>query len=104
MTADDFRHLALQISGAIESVHGGHPDFRVGGRVFASLGAPDESWGMVKLTPEEQAAYIAASPAVFRPCNGAWGKRGYANVYLASAEKRILIAALAAAARDVQQI
>jgi hypothetical protein len=67
MTADDFRHLALQISGAIESVHGGHPDFRVGGRVFASLGAPDESWGMVKLTPEEQAAYIAASPPYSGP-------------------------------------
>ena len=54
MTADRFRRLALEISGAIESSHMNHPDFRIGGRIFASLGYPDDEHGMVKLTPEQQ--------------------------------------------------
>jgi hypothetical protein len=103
MTANEFRQLALQNPHASELVHGGHPDFRIGGRVFASLGSPDENWGMVKLTPEEQAAFIAASPAMFRPCNGIWGQRGYTNVHLASVEKRVLISALAAATQNLKR-
>ena len=59
MTADDFRRLALELPGASEMSHMGHPDFRLGGKIFATLGYPDASWGMVKLTPEQQAAWIA---------------------------------------------
>ena len=56
MTSDKFRSLALEIPGALESSHQSHPDFRIGGKVFASLGYPDDAHGMVKLTPEEQGA------------------------------------------------
>lgn len=103
MTAEQFRALALAEKDAIESSHGGHPDFRVNGRVFASLGAPDDDWGMVALTPEEQASFIVASPNAFRPATGAWGLRGYTNVHLASGDpvtvKQALAAAHAAALR-----
>ena len=51
-----------------------HPDFRVRGKIFATLGYPDESWGMVKLAPEEQEVLVAAEPAVFVPVKGAWGR------------------------------
>ena len=101
MTADQFRKEALRVPGAIEGAHVGHPDFRIGGKIFASLGAPDEAWGMVKLTPEEQQSYLHAAPKVFRPCNGAWGRRGYTNVYLASASVSVVRPALAAAANNV---
>ena len=57
MTADKFRSLALSLPEVCESAHLGHPDFRVGGKIFATLG-PDEVWGMVKLNPDEQASFI----------------------------------------------
>ncbi|MGH7945685.1 MAG: hypothetical protein ACREH8_11220, partial [Opitutaceae bacterium] len=90
VTAEEFRKMALGIPQAIESAHVGHPDFRIAGKVFASLGAPDASWGMVKLTPREQLLFIEKAPGVFKPCNGAWGERGYTNVRLASATKSML--------------
>ena len=76
MTADRFRSLALEISGAIESSHMNHPDFRIGGKIFASLGYPDDEHGMVKLTPEQQLNFLRKAPSVFNPCAGAWGKQG----------------------------
>jgi hypothetical protein len=78
-----------------------HPDFRVDGRIFASVGYPDESWGMVKLTPTQQRSFIRKSPDVFKPCNGAWGKAGSTNVELARATKPLLRAALDAAWKNV---
>jgi len=101
MTADDFRELALGIPQSVESAHVNHPDFRIGRKVFASLGVPDASWGMVKLTVEEQGSFIKQAPNVFRPCYGAWGRRGYTNVCLASARKSVLRPALEAAAKNV---
>lgn len=76
MTADQFRSLALGISGAFESAHMGHPDFRLGGNVFASLGYPDDDHGMVKLTPEQQRAFLQQAPGVFDPCAGGLGACG----------------------------
>lgn len=101
MTADTFRKQALAIPGSVELEHGGHPDFRLNGRVFASLGAPSEEWGMVKLTPEQQAAFMARGPKVFHPCPGAWGRQGYTNVLLAPASVTTLRPALAAAAENM---
>ena len=97
MTAAEFRSLALALPEVSESSHGGHPDFRVAGRVFASLGAPDDEWGMVALTPEEQAQRLAQFPKVFRPAAGAWGRRGYTAVLLASADAPAIQQVLAAA-------
>jgi hypothetical protein len=76
MTADGFRRRALAMPGAIEGAHGGHPDFRVGTRVFATLDYPRPGWAMVKLAPEQQEMVVAAEPTAFSPAKGAWGKRG----------------------------
>src|SRR4029077_20160247 len=103
MTTDDFRKIALEIPSAVERSHMNHPDFRVAGKIFASLGVPNENWGMVKLTPEQQHTFIQKAPDVFKPCSGAWGRRGYTNVYLACAKQRIVRAALDAAAKNVAE-
>ena len=94
MTAGEFRKLALALPRAVESSHVSHPDFRVVGKVFASLGVPDASWGMVRLTPEDQRSFIGRAPAVFQPCSGAWGWRGYTNVFLEAATKTVARPAL----------
>ena len=101
MTVADFRKLALEIPTSIERSHMNHPDFRVAGKIFASLGIPDQNWGMVKLTPEQQRTFIKKAPAGFKPCSGAWGRQGYTNVYLASAKAGIMRAALDVAAKNV---
>ncbi len=101
MTADKFRKVALEISTSVEQSHMNHPDFRVAGKIFASLGVPDENWGMVKLTPEQQRTFIEKASDVFKPSSGAWGRQGYTNVYLASAKASIVRAALDAAAKNV---
>jgi hypothetical protein len=82
MGPDDFRKLALGLPGACEQSHMGHPDFRIGKKVFASLGYPDANWGMVKLTPEQQEVLLDAEPQAFRPAAGAWGRQGNTLVLL----------------------
>ena len=62
MTADRVRELVAELAGAVESRHHGHPDFRVKGKIFATIW-PDEGWGMVKLTPEQQREFVRAVPA-----------------------------------------
>ena len=74
-----------------------HPDFRVEGKIFASLGYPNEDSAMVKLTPEQQAAFLKKSPKVFNPCNGVWGQRGATNVHLPLAKPAVVRSALKAA-------
>lgn len=101
MTIDQFRKMALEIPTAVEQSHMNHPDFRVTGKIFASLGAPDANWSMVKLTPEQQRAFIEKAPEVFKPCSGAWGRAGATNVYLASAKASLVRAALDTAAKNV---
>lgn len=88
MTPDQFRNLALALPDTQECAHMNHPDFRVGGRIFATLGYPDEAWAMVKLFPDQQAAFIAADPKTFSPVKGAWGKQGCTSILLAKAKKR----------------
>ena len=101
MTANDFRELALRVPGAIESTHMDHPDFRVEGKIFASLGSPDEDSGMVKLTPGQQRVFIEKEPTVFRRASGAWGRSGYTNVHLALAKKTLLRTAIDVAAKNL---
>ncbi len=74
-----------------------HPDFRVAGKIFATLGYPEEGWGMVKLTPVEQEQFVKGQPSVFVPAKGAWGQRGATCVRLKSVRKPSLRRALAAA-------
>jgi len=101
MTADGFRRLALRLPDAAEVGHMGHPDFRVRGKIYATLGYPDEHWAMVKLTPEQQEAFCAAEPAVFVPVKSGWGKGGATNVHLRPAKVRSVRLALTAAWRNV---
>jgi len=99
VTADDFRALALELPEATENAHMGHPDFRVGGKIFATIW-PDDEWGMVKLTPDQQAEFMRAKPAVFQPVKGGWGRRGCTQVRLRLAAAATVWPALMAAWRN----
>ena len=101
MTIDEFRKMALKIPLSVERSHMNHPDFRVAGKIFASLGVPDESWGTVKLTRDQQRTFIEKAPKIFKPSSGAWGRQGYTNVYLAAAKAAIVRHALETAAENV---
>ena len=80
MTADEFRQLALGLPEAVESAHMGHPDFRIRGKIFATLG-PAEAWGMVKLTPDEQASFVRLEPKTFSHSTGHGGGAWHASVW-----------------------
>jgi hypothetical protein len=101
MKIDEFRKMALEVPEVVELSHMNHPDFRVAGKIFASLGVPDKNWGMVKLRPEQQRTFIEKAPDVFKACSGAWGRAGHTNVYLPAAKPRIVRAALDTAAKNV---
>jgi hypothetical protein len=101
MTVKDFRVMALALPGAEEREHMHHPDFRVGGKIFATLGYPSVGWAMVKLTPAQQQLYTVAHPDVFVAVKGAWGARGATNLRLRSAGKRMAGQALADAWRNL---
>jgi hypothetical protein len=97
MTPSDFRQLALSFPEAIESAHMGHPDFRVRGRIFATLGYPDEHSAMVKLTRDAQREFVFNNAGVFKPVKGAWGRNGSTSVYLPTAKVKIVRKALTTA-------
>ena len=99
-TAEDFRRIALGLHDTIESAHMGHPDFRHGGRIFATLHA-DMQWGMVYLTPDQQADMLRAHPGAFTPEPGAWGRNGCTAVKLAAANDELLGEVLTLAKRHV---
>lgn len=99
MTAEKFRKLALTLPEAVEQSHMAHPDFRVGGKIFATLG-PDEDWAMVKLTPAQQEPLVRSEPAVFQPASGAWGRGGATIIQLEEADEATVRQALLAAWRN----
>jgi hypothetical protein len=88
MTAGDFRRIALGLAGAIEASHMGHPDFRVNGRIFATIHEPPKT-GMVKLTPEQQQGFVREDPAAFAPAAGAWGRQGCTRVQFRDADEQL---------------
>jgi hypothetical protein len=97
VTADDFRRLALSLGGAEEGSHMGSPDFRVGGRIFATLAAQKLGYGNLMLTPEQQALFVEEQPNVFVPIAGGWGRNGATHVRLAATNEDMLTGALRAA-------
>ena len=97
MTPDQFRRIALCFDAVEEHAHHHHPDFRVSGKIFATLGYPDETRAMVILTPEQQAEFIHDYPEVFAPAAGAWGRNGSTTICLSKARKAILQSAVQAA-------
>ena len=100
MTANEFRKIALSLPETEERTHMSHPDFRVGGKIFATLGYPDKTGGMVKLSPEEQHYFSKDYPDAFIPVKGVWGRRGATSVHLKAAKKEILAKAIQAAWRN----
>lgn len=99
MKQEQFRNLALELPQAEEGAHMNHPDFRVGGKIFATLW-PDQDWGMVKLTPEQQAEFIRLAPDIFQPIAGGWGRRGATRVDIGKARVAPLRRALMTAWRN----
>ena len=100
MTEEGFRKIALSMPEAVERSHMAHPDFRAGpgGKIFATLNGDDDGeFGVVMLTPEEQAAFIEEAPAVFEPVKGKWGERGATRVALKGAGTRVVRRAVEAA-------
>jgi len=102
MKPNKFRELALSFPEAIESAHMRHPDFRVGGRIFATLGYPDENSAMVKLSADDQKEFVRTGPGVFTAVKGAWGRQGATIVNLPAATIGIVREALTAAWRRAE--
>ncbi len=101
MTIAQFRRIALSMPEAMESAHMGHPDFRVKGKIFATLlPRGDETWGMVKLKPEQQRRFVKDHPEVFEPVKGGWGKQGATQVCLSAADSASLRSAMITAWRN----
>ena len=97
MTINDFRRIALSFEGAEESSHMGQPDFRVDGRIFATLASAHEGYGNLKLTLEQQAEFVQELPQVFIPIAGGWGRMGMTHIRLSAASEDVLTGALHAA-------
>src|ERR1700758_2312852 len=97
MNVKDFRRIALSFEGAEEGSHMGQPDFRVGGRIFATLASQHLGYGNLMLTLEQQAAFVEELPEVFLPIHGGWGRMGMTHIRLAKASEDVLTGALRAA-------
>ena len=94
MTVDDFRRLALSLEGAEESSHMGSPDFRINGRIFATLASAKLGYGNLMLTPAQQAAFVEELPEIFLPIHGGWGRKGMTHIRLGAASEDVLAGAL----------
>jgi YjbR len=94
MKAADFRRIALSLEGAEEGSHMGAADFRVGGRIFATLAAVKLGYGNLMLTPEQQQEFVSESPELFFPVGGGWGRNGATHISLADANEDVLAGAL----------
>jgi hypothetical protein len=98
-----FRRLALQLTGAIESSHMNHPDFRLNNQIFATLSAQEKGCGVLKLTLEQQSAFIADQPHIFSPVQGGWGRMGMTFIHLDHADESIMAGALKTAYNTLQE-
>jgi hypothetical protein len=94
MKVADFRKMALSMPEATEGAHFGHADFRVGGKIFATLGLAKEGYGVLLLSPQQQAGMVEDAPDVFSPVPGGWGKKGSTRVLLVKVKPDILDGAL----------
>ena len=79
---------------AVEGHHFGNPDFRVAGKIFATLAREKEGYGVLLLTPEQQAGMVGDAPTIFSPVSGGWGRKGATRVRLAAVAQDILEEAL----------
>jgi hypothetical protein len=100
MKASEFRKLALELPEVLENEHHGHPDFRIGKKIFATIG-PEGDWGMVKLHPVDQDEFVKLEPEAYEPVPGAWGRQGCTRVTLSAAKKTSVRRALELAWRKI---
>jgi hypothetical protein len=98
-----FRRLALELAGAVESSHMGHPDFRLNNNIFATLSAQERGYGVLKLTPEQQQSFIADQPQAFSPAQGGWGRMGMTFIDLHQADESLISGALSTAFHNLQK-
>jgi hypothetical protein len=98
-----FRRLALQLPEAVESSHMGHPDFRLNNRIFATLSGQADRCGVLKLTPEQQQAFVADQPTIFSPVPGGWGRMGMTFFHLDQGDEPIMAGALKTAYQNLQE-
>jgi hypothetical protein len=98
-----FRRLALELPGAVEASHMNHPDFRLNNQIFATLSGQEKGCGVLKLTLEQQNAFIADQPHIFSPVQGGWGRMGMTFLHLDQADESIMAGALKTAYRNLQE-
>ena len=98
-----YRRLALALPGAVESSHMNHPDFRLNNQIFATLSAEEKGCGVLKLTRDQQTAFITDQPHIFSPVQGGWGRMGMTYIHLKPADESIMSGALQTAYRNLQQ-
>src|SRR6266436_6381141 len=98
-----FRRLALELPGAAESSHMNHPDFRLNNQIFATLSGQEKGCGVLKLTPDQQSAFIADQPHIFSPVQGGWGRMGMTFLRLDQADESIMAGALKTAYHNLQE-
>jgi len=105
MTSDPhvslFRRLALQLPGAVESSHMNHPDFRLNNQIFATLSGEKKGYGVLKLTLDQQAAFVTDQPHIFSPVQGGWGRMGMTYIHLEQADESIMAGALKTAYQNL---
>jgi hypothetical protein len=99
MTPEEFRRIALSFPDTEERSHMNHPDFRVGGKIFATL-SEDGTKGMAKLKPDQQQYFLRVEGACFEPASGAWGHGGATLIDLSVANEKPVRSALNAAWRN----
>lgn len=97
-----FRRLSLQLPAAVESSHMGHPDFRVNNRIFATLSGQEKGCGVLKLTREQQSAFLTDLPKIFSPVQGGWGRMGMTYIHLKEADESVMAGALKTAHQNLQ--
>jgi hypothetical protein len=97
-----FRRLALQLTGAVESSHMNHPDFRLNNQIFATLSGEKKGYGVLKLTLDQQAAFVTDQPHIFSPVQGGWGRMGMTYIHLNEADESIMADALKTAYQNLQ--
>jgi hypothetical protein len=106
MTSDPhialFRRLALALPGAVESSHMNHPDFRLNGQIFATLSGQEKGCGVLKLTLEQQTAFVTEQPRIFSPVQGGWGRMGMTYIQLNKADESVMAGALKTAYRNLE--
>ena len=84
MTVDEARQIALSMPESLEGEHHGHPDFRVGKSIFATLW-PTQDRSVLRLPPELAETLEKKNPETFKIVSRGGGM-GWVSVSLPKAD------------------